>query len=94
MIKLLSIKDSSCGASTDLGLPEPGVSTKVVSTGRLKVWASLLLLLLLLKEMEKEKKICGAIQFFPLIRCLHFPEFRSNGRLAGVKRRCILGLVL
>lgn len=80
MIKLLSIKDSSCGASTDLGLPEPGVSTKVVSTGRLKVWASLLLLL---KQMDKEKKICAAIQVLPLIDCLHFPESRSNGRLEG-----------
>lgn len=61
MIKLLSIKDSSCGASTDLGLPEPRVSTKVVSTGRLKVWASLLLLLLLLLLEKKEDMRCNSI---------------------------------
>lgn len=74
MIKLLSIKDSSCGAFTDLGLPEPGVSTKVVST-KLQVWA-LLLLLLLLEEMEKEKEHMQCIQVLPLICCSHFPKSR------------------
>lgn len=78
MIKLLSIKDSSCGASTDLGLPEPGVSTKVVSTGRLKVWASLLLLLKE-TEKEKEKENMRCFSFHPIDSLFALSRIRTDG---------------
>lgn len=85
MIKLLSIKDSSCGASTDLGLPEPGVSTKVVST-KLKVWA--LLLLLLLKAMEKEKEHMQCISIPPIDLLFALSQIQINWPMGGKCAEC------